>query len=158
MIKKVLIFFVSFLLLIPIALFYGFKLSPINWNLIDPVNNDSGIALRGYDPVSYFSHETATPGHPDKGLLINDAIYRFSSDENKLMYKTFPEKYIPQYGGYCATAISSGFTLDTDPEIWLIIDNKLYLFFDMASKNDFSKNLELNIVEKADAEWKNYKH
>jgi len=156
MIKKILLGSIITAILIPVALFYSFKVSPLTWNIVPPTNNDSGIALRGYDPIAYFADGKALHGDPDKGLLINGLIYRFSTDENRLTFKTFPERYLPQYGGYCATAISNGFTADADPEKWLIVNDKLYLFFSDASKSDFYQRLQSSIILKADSEWVNH--
>lgn len=153
MINKLLFGLIGLVILIPTSLFFGFKISPLGWGLMQPVNNDGGIALRGYDPVAYFTDDKAIPGDPEKGLLINGMVYRFSSEENKLMFKTFPDRYFPQYGGYCAAMISSGFTADIKPEQWLIVNNKLYLFSGGGSKNNFNQQLQDNIIKKADSEW-----
>jgi hypothetical protein len=151
--KKILLLVAVILALAPIALFYGMKVSPLSWQLLGPINESSGLASKGYDVVSYFHDKRASKGDSTKGLKLNDTIWYFSSNENKLMFKTFPDKYQPQYGGYCATAIASGFTADVNPEIWHIEAGKLYLFFDEAAKYDFVANINQGIIEKADSEW-----
>lgn len=151
--KNILLFVAVLVVLSPVALFYGFKISPLSWQLLGPINESSGLALKGYDAVSYFHGPKAQPGDRTKGLKYNGIIRYFSSDENKLMFKTFPEKFLPQYGGYCATAIASGFTADINPEIWHIEAGKLYLFFDEGSKNDFMANIGQGVIKKADSEW-----
>ncbi len=85
--------------------------------------------------------------------MNNDVIYRFSSQENKLMFKTFPEKFVPQYGGYCALAISEGFTADINPLSWFINEDKLFLFFDNGAKDDFKQ--DANLISKANNYWLN---
>lgn len=138
----------------PPVLFYGMKVSPLSWQLLDPANNDSGLMVKGYDVVAYFNDGRAIKGDTGKGLKWNNGIWYFSSDANKLMFKTFPEKFIPRYGGYCASAIASGFTADIDPVIWHIDNGKLYLFYDEAAKADFVTSINNGIVEKADARWR----
>ncbi len=139
--------------LTPVAFFYGLKVSPLSWGLLGPINENSSLATQGYDVVAYFHDNQAKKGDKTKGLKNDDIIRYFSSDENKLMFKTFPEKYLPQYGGYCATAIASGLTADIDPEIWHIEDGKLYLFFNEDAKNDFVAQIGQGIIQTADREW-----
>lgn len=90
--------------------------------------NEAGVALQGYDPVSYFS------GQPVKGSdgissRYEGAIYYFSSDENKAAFEAMPQKYVPQYGGFCAVAVSEGKTFPVDPNTYTVTDDKLYLFY-----------------------------
>lgn len=151
--KRILLLVAVIIILTPPGLFYGIKVSPLSWKLLGPINENSSLALKGYDAVSYFHDKNVTQGDRTKGLKINNAIWYFSSNENKLMFKTFPDKYQPQYGGYCATAIASGFTADINPEIWHIENGKLYLFFDEGAKNDFVASINQGIIEKADNEW-----
>jgi hypothetical protein len=152
-INKILLVIAVIAVITPVVLFYGMKVSPISWQLLGPINENSGLALKGYDPVSYFHGNEATPGDSTKGLKASNSIWYFSSDENKLMFKTFPEKYLPQYGGYCASAVSAGFTADINPGIWHIENNKLYLFFDEGAKNNFTSRIGQGIIKKADSEW-----
>ncbi len=144
----------------PIVMFFGMKLSPLAWGLLGPINESNGLALQGYDPVAYFNEGRAIKGDTNKGLRWRDTIWYFSSDVNKLTFKTFPEKFIPQFGGYCATAVATGFTADINPEVWHIENDKLYLFFDAGSKNEFVANIDpslsntgKSIIEKSEAEW-----
>lgn len=129
------------------------KISPLSWRLLGPINENSSLALKGYDVVSYFHDDNITQGDRTKGLKVNDAIWYFSSDENKLMFKTFPEKYPPQYGSYCASAVAAGFTADINPHSWHIENGKLYLFFDDGAKNDFVADISQGIIERADNQW-----
>lgn len=143
------------MLVSPVVLFYGMKISPLSWKLLDPVNHSSGLALQGYDAVAFFNDGKTIKGDPAKGLKWNNTIWYFSSEANKLMFKTFPGKYIPQYGGYCASAVATGFTADVDPEIWHIENNRLYLFFSDSSRTDFVANIRNGIINKADTKWSN---
>lgn len=153
MMKKILAVLVLILLTAPPALYFGMKLSPLSWGLVDPVNNESGIALRGTDPVSYFTEASNVAGDPRIGLRHDGVIYRFSSEANRLMFKTFPDRFTPRYGGYCATAIATGFTIDANPEYWHITDDSLYLFFSASSRDDFISQIEAGIIQRADHAW-----
>lgn len=87
----------------------------------------AGLALRGYDPVAYF-----TVGKPTKGLKSISAkhaggIYYFSSDENQKLFVRNPKKYLPAYGGYCAYGTATGVKVDGHPRIWHIVNNQLFL-------------------------------
>ena len=76
-------------------------------------NNDG--AIRGYDPVAYFIMGEPTPGKARYATKWQGAIYRFSSADNLALFKSDPERYAPQYGGYCACAMSRGEIANTDP-------------------------------------------
>jgi len=153
MLKKILIVVAALIVIIPMVLFFGFKMSPIAWQLHEPINVNNTLAMQGYDPVAYFNDGEAVKGDTTKGLRWRDTIWYFSSEENKISFKAFPENYIPQYGGYCATAVAAGLTAAVNPEHWHIEKNKLYLFFDASAKNDFVAGIDAGIIEKADSEW-----
>jgi hypothetical protein len=92
--------------------------------------NPSGerVALKGYDPVSYF-----TEGHPEEGneqfaAAFDDAVYWFKSAEHQAMFAAAPDMYAPQYGGFCAISMSRGKVAEPDPQAWTISDGKLYVF------------------------------
>jgi YHS domain-containing protein len=109
-------------------------------------------AVSGYDTVAYF-----TQGRPVKGdsrFATNYMGYewRFSSEESKKMFLAAPEMYAPQYGGYCAWAVSQGHTASGDPNFWKIVNGKLYLNYD----KDVQKKWDLDIpgfIEKANRNW-----
>jgi YHS domain-containing protein len=90
--------------------------------------NEAGIAIKGYDPVAYFSG-TPTPGHADITSNYDGSIYRFANTENKGLFDAEPEKYLPQYGGFCALAMSEGKAVLINPTTFKILDGKLYLFY-----------------------------
>lgn len=118
----------------------------------DPVFSTSAGAIRGYDPVAYF-----TAGRPAKGdkrfaLEHQGATWRFSSAENRDRFAAEPAKYAPQYGGYCAWAVSQGYTASVDPDAWRIVDGKLYLNYSTGVQKRWSEDIAGNIA-KADANW-----
>jgi len=85
------------------------------------------LAIKGYDPVSYFTMSTAKMGNASYTATYKGGIYQFSTEENRDMFNAAPAKYAPQYGGYCAFGVAMEKKFDTDPLAWKIVDNKLYL-------------------------------
>jgi YHS domain-containing protein len=120
---------------------------------VDPVNKTSaGAALKGYDPVAYF-----TEGKPVKGLSEFQhewmgAKWYFLSAANRDLFIANPEKYAPRYGGYCAYAVSKGHTADISPSAWKIVDGKLYLNNGWVAEKLWKRNIPENI-DKADRNW-----
>lgn len=97
-------------------------------SLVDPINkNSAGIAIKGYDPVAYFELGKAEKGSALFSAQWGGATWHFASDSNRAQFTATPEKYLPQYGGYCAWAVSHGYTAGIDPEAWKIESGKLYL-------------------------------
>ncbi|WP_461537285.1 YHS domain-containing (seleno)protein [Spongorhabdus nitratireducens] len=92
---------------------------------INADNND--IALHGYDPVSYFTAGKPTEGSFEYTATYKNAIFKFSSEENRDAFRANPTKYAPQYGGYCAFGASVEKKFDGDPNAWKVVDGKLYL-------------------------------
>ena len=88
-----------------------------------------GVAVGGYDPVAYFSQGAAVEGDPAITTTYDGAEWRFSSTENRDAFLANPARYAPQFGGYCAWAVSEGYTAKGDPRHWQIVDGKLYLNF-----------------------------
>ena len=111
-----------------------------------------GDAIRGYDPVAYFTEDKPVKGSDEFVLEYKGATWRFSSAANKQIFEQMPEKYAPQYGGYCAWAVSQGYTASTDPEAWAIVDGKLYLNYSKSVQQQWSQDIPGNI-RKADANW-----
>jgi YHS domain-containing protein len=102
-----------------------------------PVNVDqTGVALRGHDPVAYFTGGKPTPGAATFQSKFDGATYQFSSAANKDMFDKEPAKFAPQYGGFCAFAAAKGAKFDADPSVFKVVDGKLYMNFnaDVSSK------------------------
>ncbi|MEM1422216.1 MAG: YHS domain-containing (seleno)protein [Pseudomonadota bacterium] len=119
----------------------------------EPVwTNFWGLAIRGYDPVAYFSD-----GKPVEGLKAHEiewmgASWRFATAENKNKFLADPEAFAPQYGGYCAWAVANGYTASTVPEAWEIVDGKLYLNYSLGVRETWRQDIPGNI-RKGDAKW-----
>ncbi len=109
-------------------------------------------AVGGYDPVAYFTTGMPVEGRKAYEYKYKDATWRFSSAENLATFKADPDRYAPQYGGYCAWAVSQGYTAKGDPKNWRIVGGKLYLNYN----NDIQKKWEKDIpgfVMQADGNW-----
>ena len=114
--------------------------------------NSNDIAIKGYDPVSYFVDSKPMQGSSEFTAAYNDAIYQFSSAENRDTFQTNPEKYAPQYGGFCAFGVTKERKFDTDPTAWRISDGKLYLNFNEAVAERWNKDIP-GFIEKADVNY-----
>jgi len=98
---------------------------------VAPINVDKkGAALHGYDPVTYFESPAPQPGSDAFSYTFMGATWRFVSAENRKKFAAAPETYLPQFGGYCAKAVSENHTADTDPLAFKIVNGKLYLNYD----------------------------
>ncbi len=91
---------------------------------------ESGIAIRGYDTVAYFTLSKPVKGDEAFAVQWNDATWHFSSQEHADLFENDPEAYAPQYGGYCAYGVSQNYLVKIEPEQWRIVDGKLYLNYD----------------------------
>ncbi len=119
----------------------------------DPVyTNWRGLALSGYDPVAYFEQGKAVAGSAQYELEWRDATWRFASAEHLAAFRAAPERYAPQYGGYCAWAVSNGYTASSDPEAWRIVDGKLYLNYSREIQEKWETDVPGN-VRRADGHW-----
>jgi len=94
---------------------------------VDEINNQSGLALQGYDPVAYFKEGKPLVGGAAIASMWHGVTYRFASTENRDAFLADPEKYAPQFGGYCAYAVSRGTTANGDPHQWAIVNDRLFL-------------------------------
>jgi YHS domain-containing protein len=112
---------------------------------IAAVNTEHGLAVKGYDPVSYFTTGKPTPGLAEFSTTYRGASYRFSSAENRDRFIAAPEKFVPQYGGYCALAISFKIA-DIEPDQWAIVNDKLYLNNGFIAQSLWSLDKSGNIV------------
>lgn len=117
-----------------------------------PVYLVKGVAVGGYDPVAYFTEKKPVKGNPAIALEHEGAKYFFASEEHRELFKKEPNKYLPQYGGYCAWAVSQGSTAKIDPTAWTVHDGRLFLNYNKSVKGSWDKNLAQHIA-KADANW-----
>ena len=112
----------------------------------------SKLALEGYDPVAYFADGAPRKGDARFTATHNGAEFRFASAANLARFQANPQAYLPQYGGYCAWAVSRGYTAKSDPRAWKIVGGKLYLNYDAGIQKRWAADIPGNIA-KADRNW-----
>jgi YHS domain-containing protein len=110
---------------------------------------DAPLAIKGYDPVAYFTIGKPTKGSPDIAYDWDDHRYLFANAEHRDRFKADPVKYAPQFGNYCAMALALGEVVVANPENWLISEGKLYVFGKPAPMGPvlFQKDLSANVVK-----------
>jgi YHS domain-containing protein len=121
----------------------GKGLSPVN---AVSEGEDKHLMLFGHDVVSYFTEGTHRPGSPAIKSVYKDVTFRFSKPEHKAMFDRAPEKYIPQYGGYCTNGIVYGIPWGGDADRWKIIGGKLYIFGGQGSMDAFMLDVPRNMA------------
>ncbi len=139
------------LILISAAAGYGFLRSVGMFADAAVYSTDRG-AIDGYDPVAYFELGAATPGSEQFTTTWREARWLFANSENLAKFRRDPERYAPAYGGYCAYGMASGYTANTDPEAWTIVDDRLFLNFDHDVKAEWETDRGSYIAE-ADVNW-----
>jgi len=119
---------------------------------IDANADINDIAIKGYDPVSYFMDSKPMMGSSDYTATHKNAIYQFASAEHRDAFRANPEKFAPQFGGFCAFGVTKERKFDTDPTAWRINDGKLYLNLNKNVQKLWLKDVPGNIVS-ADGIW-----
>ena len=110
------------------------------------------VAIRGYDPVSYFKEHRPVKGQSKFMYQHAGATWFFANMNNRNVFADNPDSYAPQYGGYCAYAMSKGFIAPTAPEAWTIHEDKLYLNYGLRVRDTWLEDISKN-VRKADEHW-----
>jgi YHS domain-containing protein len=122
-------------------------------NLANPINKDrSSVALKGHDPVAYFTMGKPAKGSAEFSHQWMGATWHFTSSASRDQFITNPEQYAPQFGGYCSWAVSRGYTADVDPQAWKVVDGKLYLNYSKGVQQKWEGDVKGNI-EKAVQNW-----
>ena len=114
--------------------------------------NRKGVAIKGYDPVGYYTEGRPVKG--DKGFAYQwgGATWHFAGAENRETFKSDPEKYAPRYGGWCAYGVAVGGLYRIKPEAWNIVDGRLYLNKNLRVRETWKQDIP-GYIEKADANW-----
>ncbi|MEO0854018.1 MAG: YHS domain-containing (seleno)protein [Cyanobacteria bacterium J06648_11] len=113
---------------------------------------ENGIAIRGADVVAYFVEDRYVPGNAEFTYEWGGAIWQFANAENRDAFARSPARYAPQYGGFCAWAVSQNYTAPVDPAAWEIVDGKLYLNFNASVQRRWQRDIPGNIA-KGDRNW-----
>lgn len=121
---------------------------------VAPINASffSKVAIEGTDPVAYFTDGKVVAGRSEITTTYRGAVWQFATAEHRDMFAQDPERFAPQYGGYCAWAVSQGYTADIDPAAWKIVDGKLYLNYSQKIKAQWEGDVPGNIA-RANANW-----
>ncbi len=123
-----------------------------------PVNavadgEDKHLMLAGHDVVAYFTEGRHRRGDPALKSVYKEVTFRFASPQHKALFDAAPEKYLPQYGGYCANGIVYGIPWGGDADAWRVVDGKLYIFGGKGSRDAFELDTKKNIAL-ADRYWR----
>ncbi len=116
------------------------------------VFSENGLAIRGADPVAYFTQGEPVIGNTDHAVMWNGATWHFASVENMELFLADPLAYAPQYGGYCSYAMSKGYVATSVPDAFTVHDGKLYLNFSLRVRRIWERDIPGNIVL-GDANW-----
>jgi YHS domain-containing protein len=126
--------------------------SPGSGLAIDAYYTSGGVAIEGTDPVAYFTEGRPVEGSAEFSHQHAGVTWHFASAANRDAFAADPDRYAPQYGGYCAWAVSQGYTASTVPEAWRIEDGKLYLNYSKGVQSRWERDIPGHIA-KADANW-----
>jgi hypothetical protein len=116
------------------------------------VNTDDGVAIKGYDPVAYFTEGRPVPGDPAVTGSFDGATWRFTSPEHRDAFLAHPTRYEPEYGGFCAYGAALGHKTDIDPAAFSIIGGRLYLNASLEIRTVWRNEL-LAAIARADRNW-----
>ncbi|MDM3869989.1 YHS domain-containing (seleno)protein [Porticoccus sp. W117] len=121
---------------------------------VDEINTGfwGNTAIKGYDPVAYFTENRAVKGSKDFQHSWKGANWRFSSRQNLELFKASPNMYAPQYGGYCAWAVAQNDTAGIDPDQFTVLNGKLYLNYNKSINDKWTKDRDRYIID-ADKHW-----
>lgn len=119
------------------------------------VNADNGVAIKGYDTVAYFTDGRPIEGKTDYQYSWDDVVWRFASLAHRDQFVADPERFAPQYGGFCAGSMYFGEAVAADPTAWKIVDGKLYLFAKPATADRWSSDTAERI-QAADENWRKF--
>ena len=116
------------------------------------INEQQGVAIKGYDPVAYFEASRPVPGSPQITTGYKGVTFRFASEANRERFLAAPERYAPQYGGFCAYGAAGGYKADIDPAAWSIVGGKLYLNYSPRIRSTWNRD-QPGYIAKADRQW-----
>lgn len=106
----------------------------------------SGLAIGGYDPVAYFTQGKPVKGKSAHKVMWKGAVWTFASAAHREAFEADPRRFAPQFGGYCAYAVSRGYTAKTDPKAWKVHEGRLYLNYSTQVRTLWSRDIPGNIA------------
>ena len=116
------------------------------------IYSPGGKAIKGYDPLAFFTNSKPVMGADSLSFSWKGATWQFANRQNLQRFKANPEKYAPQYGGYCAYGTSQGHKAPTEVDTWTIFNDKLYFNYNQKVKEIWIKD-EPGYIQKADKQW-----
>jgi hypothetical protein len=116
------------------------------------VDRHTGLAIHGFDPVAYFTDAKASVGRENLELSLGGVVWRFRNLGNRAAFADHPDIYMPRFGGYDAMALARGVATAGHPHLWLIADDRLYLFHSVAAQNAFAAD-PAQAIAAAEAKW-----
>lgn len=116
------------------------------------LNTDGGAAIQGYDPVAYFTRGQPTRGNPAITTRWGGAEWRFASEAHRAAFLAEPERYAPAFGGFCAYAVSEGYTAPIDPRAWRIVGGRLYLNYSASIQRTWEQDIP-GRISRGEANW-----
>jgi YHS domain-containing protein len=111
-----------------------------------------GMALRGYDPVAYFTEAKAVKGRADHSVVYRGSTFHFATKQNRDAFAASPAKYAPQYGGFCAYGTAGGYKAAIDPAAVTVVDGKLYVNYNRVGPKRWSADTP-GFIARADRNW-----
>ena len=110
------------------------------------------VMLVGRDPVAYFTQARPVPGRASIAVELPNRTYYFASEQHRAMFLAAPEKFEPQYGGFCSNGMAYGLKMSTDPDSWTVFEGRLFIFGDVLGQSQWSLTPKFN-TEKGDLMW-----
>jgi YHS domain-containing protein len=115
-------------------------------------NETNGVAIKGYDPVAFFKESKPVRGQDDLRFEYKGSTFVFANADNRAAFAADPEKYAPQYGGYCAFGTARGYKADIDPATFTVIDGRLYLNYNTQVQREWTAD-RARFIRQADERW-----
>ncbi len=115
-------------------------------------NEVNGVAIKGYDPVAFFKDNKPVRGKDDLRFQYKGSTFVFANADNRAAFAAEPEKYAPQYGGYCAFGTARGYKADIDPATFTVIDGRLYLNYNAQVQKEWAAD-RTRFIRQADERW-----
>jgi hypothetical protein len=117
----------------------------------------SGLAINGYDPVAFFTDGKPTPGSATLELRYGGVVWRFSNPGNRAAFAERPDVYMPQYGGYDPVGVARGVAVAGNPDVWTIVGDQLFLFYNAAQREKFLSD-STRLIAIATRKWPQVMH
>jgi hypothetical protein len=117
----------------------------------------TGLALYGVDPVAYFTERKPVAGRPEFEYRYAGAIWRFDNEGNRAAFATDPQVYVPRFGGYDPFGVARGVSTAGYPQLWLVVEDRLYLFYTAQARAAFLAD-PAAVIAAAEARWAQVMH